>query len=264
LSSEQQFTINRGGNQVTSNRGHRNTFRGLGMLFFSIGVLLALGILGVSVYTDFEASLFDFPINAEKSIRPFTCPILIDTDEVGIVRATVKNDSPATARRTITGQITQINSTEVREETYKSYFDPYESKEVFWEITADDAVYSQLILVKVVIDSSLFRPARESDCGVLVLDLPGKFTGGQFLVFLLVVGLALLIGGARLWWVFNDPNDGIKTEEIQATLGLIVVIIAGLICSYFGFFAIAVGLFYLAMLIVSVLVPHFLFSRWKA
>ena len=120
-----------------------------------------------------------------------------------------------------------------------------------------------LILVKVYLFGKLSNPAREAGCGVLVFNLPGKFTGIQVLIFLLVLGIALMFGGGRLWWVSTYPKVGIKVEESWGVVSLIVVILTGLVTSYLGIFGISVGLFYLAVLMIGVMVPHFIFSRWK-
>jgi len=263
LNSEHQTLRKREGNQDTSSRRYAKAFRILGMVLFTLGVLSGLGIFGASVYADFEASMFDNPPNTEGTIRPFTCPIVIDMDEIGVVRATVKNVSPAIVRQTVIGYISQLSSETTREETFKSYFDPYEAKEVDWEITADDAVYGHLILVKVYLKGRLVTPARESVCGVLVLDLPGNYTGTQVLIFLIVAGFVLMVGGSRVWWAFSVPRVQIKPVEKWAVISYIVIIVVGLFSSYYGIFVLAVALFYIATLITGVMLPHFFLSRRK-
>jgi hypothetical protein len=225
----------------------------------AIGIIL----LGASVYADFEASLFDIPLNADEDIRKFSCPILIDSDEVGRIRATVKNDSDQVILRTITGHFSQYSALTRREETFRTNFDPFESKNIYWEITADDAVYGHLILVKVYLYGRATNPAREAGCGVLVLDLPWNLTGDQVVVVLLVFGISLMLTGGRVWWIFTHPKAGIQAEESWGVVSLVCTISTGLLASYLGFFTIAVGMFYVTMLMVGVMVPHFIFSHWR-
>ena len=263
LRDKGRLVINRGGLDKADSRKRETTYRILGVVMFCVGVVLGIGLLGASVYADFEASLFDIPLSAEKSIRPFTCPILIDNDEVGLVRATVKNDTDKSVQRLITGHFSQYSVLTLREETFRTNFDPYESKDMYWEITAQDAVYDHLILVKVYLYARYANPARDAGCGVLVLDLPWNFTGGQVVAITLALSIVLMFVGGRLWWMFTRPSVGNKAEGSRGVISLIVTIITGLLASYLGFFGVAVGLFYIAMLMVGVMVPHFIFSRWR-
>ncbi|MEN8240941.1 MAG: hypothetical protein ABFS17_03380 [Chloroflexota bacterium] len=263
MNSEHHSSYGKQGNQKISRRNQAGPLGIFGMLLSALGILICLAIFGASVYADFEATMFDNPPNAKETIRPFTCPIVIDIDEIGVVRATVKNVSPAIVRQTVIGYFGQLTSETMREETFKSYFDPYEAKEVEWEIAADDAVGDHLILVKVHLKGRLVTPARESVCGVLVFDLPGNFTGTQVLIFLIVAGLALMVGGGRVWWAFSVPRVPFNPAEKWAVISLIVIIVVGLFSSYFGIFVLAVALFYIATLITGVMLPHFFLSHRK-
>lgn len=239
-------------------------FRNLGIVLYCVGVLLGLVVLGVSVYGDFEGSLFDFPHVAGKSIRPFSCPLLIDSDEVGIVQATVRNESPERIQRTITANFTQVSSTSIREEPYHLTFEPNESQDIYWFVSGEDALDSHLILVNVFASALQSTPAGEAGCGVFVFDLPGRLTGTQVTVFILVVSFVFMFGGAYLWRLFKKPKKKIKREETWSIIGVIVIILAGLVTDYFGLFGLTVVIFYSAMLLVGVLVPHLIFSRLRA
>jgi hypothetical protein len=263
LKDKLRLIFNRARVKRTKAMIQESRLRILGVLLFCLGVGLGLGLLGASVYADFEASLFDIPWNAENKIHPFTCPILIDVDEIGIIRATVKNDSNETVYRTITGHFSQYSALTRREETFRTIFDPYESKNMYWEVSADDAVYGHLILVKVYLFGRVRTPAEEAGCGVIALDLPWGLSGKAVVIIILLLSVALLVIGGRLWWLFTYPKVGIVAEESRGVISLIVTLVLGLMASYWGYFTISIGLFYISVLMVSVMVPHFIFSRWR-
>lgn len=235
--------------------------RNLGIVFYCLGAFIGLSVLALSVYADFEASLFDTPQMAQKPIKSISCPILIDEDEDGIVHAKVINDSPERAQRIITGYFSEISTESIREDAYKINFNPDEIKDLYWLTSSEDADNHHLILAKVFLSASASSPAREAVCGVFVYDLPGSITGGQMVTFLHVVGIVCMLGGVYLWWAFSDPKFGNKGEVTWGVVSLIAAVLFGLLVNFLGMFALAVGLFYLSILLVGVTVPHLIFSR---
>jgi hypothetical protein len=263
LNTKRRFSQNLAGNS-TEIKGKGFGFRALGVFLFCVGVLIGMSILGLSVYADFEAALFDIPEVAEKSITPFACPILIDAGEVGVVQARIKNDSSEPIQYETTGYISQVSTGYQRKDTHQLIFKPNEAKILNWHISAEDAGNQDLILVKVYIIDGDYIPAQEASCGVYVVDLPGRITGGQVSAIFHALGVILILGGVCLWRMCSNPKLGIKPEVTWGVISLMIALFIGLLTNWLGFFALAVGLFYISVLLVGVMIPHLIFSRRKA
>jgi hypothetical protein len=260
LNTERRFSQNLAGkNSEIKEKGFGP--RTLGVILFCVGVLIGMSILGLSVYADFEAALFDIPEVAEKSITPFSCPILLDADEVGIVKAKIKNDSPELIQYETIGYFSLVSTGYHRQDSHQFFFGPNEEKTITWQISAEDTRSRDLILVKVYLIDGDSIPAQEASCGVYVFNLPGQITGGQMSAIFHTLGAVLMIWGVFLWRMCTNPKLGIKPEVTGGVIGLIAAILSGLLTNWLGFFALAVGLFYLSVLLVGVMIPHLIFSR---
>jgi hypothetical protein len=223
-----------------------------------------MSILGLSVYADFEAALLDIPEVAERSITPFSCPILLDVDEEGAVQAKIKNDSPEPIQYETTGYFSQVSNGFQRKDTHQVILQANNEKNIKWQISSDDADNQDLILVKIYVIDGDSIPSQEASCGVYVINLPGRITGGQMSAIFHAFGVVLMLGGVCLWRMCSNPKLGIKPEVTWGVISLMAAVLSGLLMNWLGFFAVAVGLFYLCVLLVGVMIPHLIFSRRKA
>ena len=65
--------------------------RVLSVVLFSIGALLGVVLVGITVWADFEAILFDPGIREDTRLGSLRCPVMITSEETGVIRARVKN-----------------------------------------------------------------------------------------------------------------------------------------------------------------------------
>ena len=245
--------------ELTTDRQNLNRRR-LSVLYFSIGVLVGMFLLGASVYADFESTLFDVSLSADARIRPLQCPVLLAAHETGEVSLRLRNPGAEPITRRVNTNISRGHLIMMSQYTDVVTLEPGESRRLSWNITARDAAYGHLIMVKITTLVNPRNPLQRGSCGVLVLNLPGQIRGSYLVGLLLAVALTGTIGGMRGWWHYGRSYTGWQLEATRAIMLLGSVVLVGLAMSMVGFWEIAAGAFYIAVLAVGVIVPHFLIN----
>ena len=77
---------------------------------------------------------------------------------------------------------------------------------------------------------------------------------------MLAVSVIATISGMRGWWQYGRSYTGWRMEATRAIMLLGCVVLAGIALSLIGLWEIAAGAFYIAVLAVGVIVPHFLIN----
>jgi hypothetical protein len=152
------------------------------------------------------------------------------------------------------GYITYLN-----EENERLQLATQESKPFEWEITAEDATF-ELVLVNVLSLAS-GDATHKGSCGILVMKLPSGMMGWQLFLVLSALSMLLMLIGLFLWRQYGRYFTGRYLETTRSFLGLMVVVLSGLICSLISLWEISSVFFYVSVLMVGVIVPHFVISR---
>jgi len=228
---------------------------------FVIGAVIGLGLVGVSVYADFEASLFDISIVSKGTIRPIYCPVFMDSSETGQVSAVFRNRTSEEDEVLVQAHISYGHLLWMREVEDRLTLAPGEKQQLYWDITSEDAAYNHLVLTKIIILGSRSDPTHKGSCGVMVLKLPGNLGGTQFFWMVLSTAFLLMFLGIWLWWPFGRAYQGRKLEATRSMTGLTILISLGMIFAAIGFWEFAAVCFYISVLMVGVVVPHFMISR---
>ena len=173
--------------------------RTLGLYIFFAGVLLGMVFSALLTWADFEASVFDRPTDSKASkLGSLRCPVMLNQQETGTVRATFDNPTDYAARRTIDSNISQGFVILMREERTRIDLEPGEKRTLQWTISPEDAAWGRFVLVHIETQRSGSLPSRSGSCGVLVANLPIG-TGIQITIFIVVVSLLLIVIGTILW-----------------------------------------------------------------
>lgn len=248
-------------NGQKGNRDKAGWGRLIGVVLFTIGVILGMFIIGVSVYADFEATLFEVSIASDQVIRPILCPIFISRNETGLVTTTLKNSDENIREYRIRAYISKGHLILIRKLENIMQLDPGQSQKIAWEIYPEDAAFNHLILVKVLVVNTGRNTTQKGSCGVVVLNLPGELKGQHLFLVLFVSALVFLVSGANLWLKYGRSYTGRRLEATRSILGLGGLILVGLASAAFGLWELAAGSFYVGMLLIGVIVPHFMISR---
>jgi hypothetical protein len=235
----------------------------LSLVIFSIGALLGIMLVGVTVWTDFEAILFDPGIREDTRLRSLRCPVMITSRETGTIRARVKNTLDRPTDFFVRAHISHGYVTLMREVNSQIPLDAGESERVTWEINQDDAAFGSLVLFKVTVKGGYPIPTRQGTCGVLVIDAP-YLSGGQIYGLGLALSLIGLIAGGTLWIVNNPHMLDLQVQITRAMGFLTVSIIMGLVLSFVGWWLLGALFLVMILLAVGVIIGYFVNIKSQA
>jgi hypothetical protein len=229
--------------------------RALGVLIFAVGVLSGMALLGIAVWGDLEASLFDASTRADASLTTLRCPVMMTAQEIGRVSATFENPLERPVTFTIRAHISQGHVTLMREINSKLPLEPGETQTLEWTVTPDDAAYGRLVLIRVRVSAKYPLPSRDASCGILVVDLP-YFTGNQITAFALAAIVLSMVVGAGLWVVANRPLRGLAHEVTRAMGVLATSILVGLVLGLLGQWLLGTLLLVITVLLIAAIVGY--------
>jgi len=231
--------------------------RTLGILLFSIGLLLGMALFGAVVWADFEAALFDPSIQQEARLRSLRCPVMITESETGTVSATLSNPLDRPTERYVRAHITDGFVTLMREVNNRVSLAPGETERLQWTVTADDAAFERFILVKIVLRGRYPLPSRQGTCGILVVDVP-FLTGDQVFALAFGAGLLSMLAGFGLWLKASRPLRQQARQAARAMVALTGGIVVGTIVALLGWWLPAGVIFLITLIGIGVIIGHFL------
>jgi hypothetical protein len=236
--------------------------RTLGVLIFSVGFLLGLALLAIVVWGDLEAHIFDPAIPSDEMLTTLRCPVMITAPEVGTVTATFTNPLDRPVEFRIRTHISEGHVTLMREENTSLPLEPGETQPLQWTVTADDAAFRRLILVRVRLFGKYPLPSRAGSCGILVVDLP--YLSGS-LIFALAFAASLLgmAGGAGLWVVANRPLSDQSLGVLRAMGALAGCVVVGTIIGLLGHWMLGGVVFVITLLLIGAVIGYFVIRLGK-
>jgi hypothetical protein len=218
----------------------RKIYRTFGIILFSFGILLGMGLIAITVWTDLEASFFDSALASQggESLKGLRCPVLVTSSEIGTITATVKNPADKPVELRLRAHITDGFVTLMREVNATLQLEPGEKKTAEFFVTTDDATYHWLVLVRVRQFRYSPLPTRQASCGVLARDVLG------------------LIGGMALWSAGNWPLNRRSQATVRTMAALTVSLVVGFIVGFTGSWLLGTLLFAINLLLIFEIVRH--------
>ena len=221
-----------------------------GTVVFVLSLLLGLALAIVVLWGDFEATSY---FNSGAGYAPFAglnCPALMSPSEVATLSATFDNPSDreiqpyyeveisgAAASRRLEGQL-QIPA--------------HSSKTVSWTVDANDIDLGYFVMAKIDVLPFAGNPARESTCGMVVLNLIGM-PGGQIQGWGLGLSLVGMVLGLELSEAGTEANDR-KRRSIQNGLRAAgVAVLLALLTALTGSWVISLILCAITILLLLIL-----------
>jgi hypothetical protein len=228
----------------------------LSVLLFSVGVLLGIALFGLTVWADFEASMFDVTMRGTASLKTLACPVLMTATETGTVRATFTNPFERPVEFRIRAHISDGYVTLMREINSNLSLAPGETKPLEWPVTPDDAAYGRLILVRVRVGAKYPLPSRHASCGILVVGLP-YFTGNLVLGIAFATSLLSMVAGTGLWILANRPLRGLGRDATWAMGALAGCVVAGTVVGLLGWWVVGVIILVITVLLTGAIIGYF-------
>ncbi|MCL7452930.1 MAG: hypothetical protein M8467_07750 [Anaerolineae bacterium] len=231
--------------------------RALSMLLFSIGLLLGLALSTVAVWADIEAMRFDrgLTLLRDASLSTLRCPVILDSEKTGTVRASIKNSLDRPVTLLIRAHVSRY-LTLMREDVTRLRLEAGETQSLEWAVDSEDIVYEHLILVKVHQHRSYPLLGRTGSCGIVVLDLPG-LTGPQVVAGAVAGSLLGIALGLGLWLATARPLGASNLEVVRAMGVVAASAVLVMIASLLGWWLLG-GLALIAtLLLIGAVVGHF-------
>ncbi len=229
----------------------------LGLLLFSVGFLLGMALFGVAIWADFEAVLFNPGLQQDAPLRSLRCPVMITTSETGMVTASLTNPLERSTERYVRAHVTDGFVTLLREVNERVPLEPGERRQLQWTVTADDAAFERLILVKVVLRARYPLPSRQGTCGILVVDVP-YLKGDQLFGLAFGASLLCLTAGFGLWFRASRPLRERGRQAARAMVVLAGSVLVGITIGLLGWWLPGLLIFVVALLGIGVIIGYFL------
>jgi hypothetical protein len=202
-----------------------------GIVLFTLGLLLTIGLTVIATWPDLEADFYGFTTLSPSRLGGVTCPILMGSDERPLISSRVTNKTPYKTNIAMTADFSGF--LEPRSERKLVPFEPGETRTVSWEISAQDAIFHNFVLAEVYMGGAYPMPASQASCGVYVLSARGV-NGTSVYWVLFAVGLLALCTGLFLLEpsALGVPSGSASMLQARRTLALAAVV--GLYVSYRG------------------------------
>ncbi len=220
--------------------------RRIGYVIFWIGILLNTVFYGGVFWAGFEASLFDSALVADARLATLRCPLLLTTDEGGVVSAVFTNPSEREVRRIVYARVTERYITLMREERVPLTLAPGDAQRVEWQVAGRDAAWKRFVLVRVYAQRSSPLPSRTNTCGIMVFPVSG-LRGAHIVVAWVIAGLVCLGVGSKLWLVMLSEHNRWR----YVTLAGFAVL--GVVLGLFRFWAVAGFVLVLSILLCVII-----------
>ena len=163
-------------------RSNRKVLRIVSIIFFFTGAILGMALFGSIVLANMEAKFYFGGIKiADEDLKTLKCPPIITPLDRSVVTARITNTTAKMIKPVYRMNISNESEIARLVETTPT-INPGETKQVEWAVTIGDAIYGNLVLVKVMQYKTLKTPSREGTCGTLAIDIP-LLTGKQVLFF---------------------------------------------------------------------------------
>jgi hypothetical protein len=220
---------------------------------YIVGALLGLTLTVLATWADLESVHYAYDFRASASFSGMKCPILMTANETNSFSAKITNTTDKLLSFSIKTEISSrrlpVPSVEYIE------LDPGQSKTLQWTMGPENIDLGNFIFAKALVYGSYPIPNRESTCGVFILDLP---TSGTVITWTMVI-LSLLGMGVGLYRLNQIQSSAQNGWEITRRLTFLsVVVIAGLIASFMGWWILGVLIIVITLLFIVISLGFFI------
>jgi hypothetical protein len=229
-----------------------------GAIFYLIGLVFGISFLGLYVWANIEAALFDPALSGDEALRTLQCPMIITDDEIAVIRVSLNNPLDRDIDRMVRMRISEGYVTLIRQVDQRVALEPGESTTLEWEAYPEDAAFDRLILVRGYLFRHAPLPARSGSCGIIVVNFP-LLTGSQIVLFS-ALGSFLFMGIGSFQWVSSTRKvqSGKQRHLTAGMLWLYFFLTVAIILSFFGIWQIAFILLFITTVLILGIITYIL------
>jgi hypothetical protein len=217
-------------------QANKKLSRTLGIIFFSIGILVGMAMFIFMNWAYFEATFFfGYTFPADKTLTTLRCPLVMTSSEMGSVTASITNNTDRDLSILVRTEISYFGAATSERVTYPVAAG--ETRKLSWTVSSDNIVYGHLIMARVYVYSAFTLPSRSSTCGTVVVNLPG-LTGIQLFVIVLLFSLACMAAGWSLWLTGSRPLQADGLTATRAMTIFTAVVLPGILAGCIGWWGV--------------------------
>jgi hypothetical protein len=199
----------------------KKQFRIAGIVVLILGILLLVYLGVITMWGEIEASFFNAGLRSNKPLRSLDCPAVITPTETAYVSGTFDNPSDRLVDMEIRTYVSAGYLTLMNEYITNFTLQPGETKRVEVPVTAEEAVYGRIVMVRMHQMKRVPFPYLNAACGIVVVRV-GGLTGPQFVALSLGLGSLLSAGGIALWAINAKPVVWDRLKVFRAMVFLAV------------------------------------------
>lgn len=230
------------------------SFRKLGIILFSTGVLVGMPLFVMMNWAYFEAYyFFGATAPADKNLPSLRCPLVLTNTEPGAITASISNNSDRDLDILIRTEISYYGAATAERTTH--HLAAGETRKLSWSVTSDDMVFGHLILARVFVYGAYTLPSHSSTCGTVMVNVPG-LKGIQLFVIALILSLGSMAAGWSLWLTGSRPVQPEGMVTLRAMVILTQVILLGIIAGIFGLWGLGLICAVVSVVLIYTVVGH--------
>lgn len=197
----------------------------IGLLLFSVGIVLALLLTGLMVWADVEAVSYGFPRLGNEPMTGLACPPLMNPMEAAAFSVTLRNTTEQALRPRVEVFRSEPSLGRWNENTVPFALEPGERETNSWSVGPENVVLGSFVLVKAYTFASYPQPDVENTCGIYVINIFGL--GGNTLYWLwLVVSLGLLAVGLWLADIRGAEAEPVAAKGVARKVLAVLAVLA--------------------------------------
>jgi hypothetical protein len=169
----------------------------LGTGLFAAGALIGTLFLGLVVWANFEAAMFNPAIRGETVLRIQRYPPMLTRGETGTVRVAFHNPGPNATSPTVRATTSFRSAAVIAAQDRTFRIEPGQTVVQTWEVRAEDLAWNRFVFFRLYQHASYPLRSASGYRGIVVLDIPW-ISGRMLSVLAVVASLALMAAGILL------------------------------------------------------------------
>jgi hypothetical protein len=237
-------------------QGKKKLLQTLGVIFFSVGVLVGIALFVFMNWAYMEAYFFfGYIAPADQPLTTLRCPVLMTSGETGAVTASLTNDTSRDISPAVQIELSYYGAATLSKTNYP--IGAGETRTIRWPVTKEDVVFGDLIMARVYVYSTYTLPSRSNTCGTVVVDLPGV-SGTDLFAILLAASLGCLAAGWGLWFAGSRPLQENGLIAFRALVFFTSVVILGILAGCFGWWLLGLICAVACVLLIITVVGYYI------
>jgi hypothetical protein len=242
-------------------------------LFFTIGLLVGFGFIGLATVADMEGASFwgDFQdaldynrdFSAQAELVNLRCPILLSPEEDGTITVSLRNNPQNQKDILVKAVVSDGDFQNYRVVNGSLPIAATKTQHYSWQVNQQDVILGNFILTRVFLmnaDHQTPIPARTTSCGVFVLDFLG-LSGTSMVALIVSTSFIFLTIGSLL---LSRGDSRLKKAKPRIDNGLYIlagIILFGIVAALLGWWIISGLTLLLTILLGSILLTTILMLK---